>query len=217
MGTRGCIAKPEGDGWRGRYHHWDSYPTGLGLTLLAVHADTFHGDTDAMIAYLIDEEPVGWSTINGAEWSLPKGWHDSHDRDGKCAVCGLEMWRHYRQYYPEGGPNDPMVNGKHRTGLLRPNETMQLGHTFEEIRRPQGPQSYSARGETNEMWITSEDTDTGGAEWCYVICGGGLLVLEGDYGAFGMGGGNWKNPELVAWGDDVAMRAIEDRVYAKAE
>lgn len=218
MGTRGCIAKPEGDGWRGRYHHWDSYPTGLGTTLLEVHAEVFAGDHETMIAYLIDDEPVGWSTINGADWSLPKGWQDSHDPDDLCGECGEPLWRHYAQYYPEStDPDDPIVNGRRRKGLLKPNETIQMDHSHVHVPKPHGPQSYSIRGETGEQWITSEDADVGGAEWCYVICPWGLIVLEGDMGAFGMGGGNWRNPELVRWGDVATMHAIEERAYNREE
>jgi hypothetical protein len=33
MGTRGCIAIAQGDGWQGVYNHWDSYPTELGKQL----------------------------------------------------------------------------------------------------------------------------------------------------------------------------------------
>ena len=33
MSTRGVIARKDGDGFTGRYHHLDSYPSGLGQTL----------------------------------------------------------------------------------------------------------------------------------------------------------------------------------------
>lgn len=215
MGTRGVIAKPDGDGWRGRYHHWDSYPSGLGATLLGLHESHFEGDTDAMIRYLIDEEPGGWSTICGVDFSLPKGWHDSLDRDGLCALCAAPMWRHYAQYYPEGGPDDPMVNGTRRRGLIHPGETMQLGHSFESIPAPKGPQSYSARGEAGDHWIISADEDASGTEWVYVITPPGLLVWEGDMGMFGCGGGNFRGRGLVPWGDlagmlDIEMADVED-------
>lgn len=214
MGTRGIIAKPDGDGWMGRYHHWDSYPSGLGVTLLSVYDSVFDGDVDAMIEYLVDGEPVGWSTINGADWSLPKGWHDRHDPDGPCALCTLPMWRHYAQYYPEGGPDDPMINGSRRSGLIHPDEVMQLGHAHVDVEQPQGPQSYSARGESPEgdHWHRSTDDDASGAEWCYVLCRGGIMVYEGDFGAFGMGGGNFRDPVFVPWGDVnmTAMVAIEE-------
>jgi hypothetical protein len=215
MGTRGIIAKPEGDGWAGRYHHWDSYPSGLGATLIELHADHFAGDVDAMIAYLIDGEPVGWSTINGADWSLPKGWHNRYDDNGECAVCGQEYWRHYHQNYPHSDdPADEMVNGHRRKGLLIPDTVLQLGHSFEEIEQPHGPQSYSARGEDGDYWHHSTDEEASGAEWCYVLCKTGIIVFEGDYGAFGQGGGNWKCPTFVRWGDRDGMLAVEERAAA---
>lgn len=211
MGTRGVIAKPDGDGWRGRYHHWDSYPSGLGAALLRAHEDL--GSTDEMVRVLIDEELVGWSTICGKDLRQPKGWHDSHDRDAVCAACTLPMWRHYRQYYPEGGPNDPMVNGTRRAGLIDPDQVIQLGHTFEHGPAPTNPQSYSARGETTDQpdgrWITSHDEDAAGTEWAYVITPRGLMVWEGDLGMFGCGGGNFLCRGLVEWGDWAGMLAIE--------
>lgn len=216
MSTRGLIAKPEGDAWVGTYHHWDSHPSGLGVTLMEAHAGHFNGDVEAMIAYLVDGEKVGWSTINGADWSLPKGWHDSQNPDEPCAVCGREMWRHYAQYYPEGGPTDPMVNGTRRASLVKPSEIVQLGHSFgHRPPPPLGPQSYTARGETPTNpegdYTRPSDEDAGGAEWVYVLCPGGVLVFEGDVGMFGMGGGNFGNPVLVPWGDVPAMLAVEDR------
>lgn len=30
MSTRSAIARPAGDGWEGRYHHFDGYPSGVG-------------------------------------------------------------------------------------------------------------------------------------------------------------------------------------------
>lgn len=205
MGTRGCIAKPEGDGWAGRYHHWDSYPEGLGRTLQRVHAE-LDGNLDEMIALLIDGEPVGWSTIVGKDMSLPKGWHDSSDRDALCVECGKAMWRHYAQYYPETtSTRCPWVNGARRKGLLKRDEIVQLGHSFEAPPEPLNPQSYSSRGEEGDQWIRSTDEDVSGAEWCYVLTPAGIMVLEGDFGAFGMGGGNWHGAVLVPWDDPEAM------------
>lgn len=185
MGTRAVIARPKGDGFEGRYHHWDGYPSGLGRTLWRLQDAATLGNTQGMIAYLIDEETVGWSTINGADWSMPKGWRDSHDRDAACADCTLPMWRHYAQYYPEStDPADPMVNGARRRGLIKPGEVLQLGHGHRAMVVPTGPQSYSARGETGDQMITS-DGDDGGAEWAYVITPHALIVFERRYGAIG--------------------------------
>lgn len=35
MGTRSVIAKPHGDGFMGKYCHWDGYPSGVGAALWA--------------------------------------------------------------------------------------------------------------------------------------------------------------------------------------
>ena len=41
-----------------------------------------------MTRYLIDDEPVGWSSINDSDWSLPPGWATGgpksyRDREGE--------------------------------------------------------------------------------------------------------------------------------------
>lgn len=64
MSTRGAIARPtSGGGWTGRYHHFDAYPTGLGVELVRLYRDTFDGDHELMARTLIDEHPAGWSTL----------------------------------------------------------------------------------------------------------------------------------------------------------
>lgn len=74
MGTRGAIARLTDEGFSGRYHHWDSYPTGLGKTLWDAWHVYFQADTDAMLTYLIDQHPAGWSSINASDFSLPPGY-----------------------------------------------------------------------------------------------------------------------------------------------
>jgi len=217
MSTRSIIAKPEGDGWEGVYHHWDGYPSGVGVELLTIYRSVFGGDLDAMTKYLIDDEPVGWSTICGADWTQAKGWQDDYDPDAPCAACDQPMWRHYAQYYPEGGPDDPMVNGRRRVGLLRPNEVMQLDHTHQAIHAPKAPQSYSSRGETTFEGRDNDhhhatDEDFSGAEWLYVLTPGGILVAPGDFGAFGMGGGNFRDATLIPWDDVDGMVSVEKQL-----
>ena len=78
---------------------------------------------------------------------------------------------------------------------------------------PLGPQSYTARGEKPSDpegdYVRSTDDAVMGAEWVYVLCKGGIRVWEGDMGAFGCGGGNFRDPVMVPWGDLPAMLAIE--------
>lgn len=207
MSTRSVIAEPYGDGWRGRYHHFDGYPSGVGATLW----DLFHGyyleDLDAMTHRLITDEPVGWSNINGADMNLPNCWTDRNTET--CAICGRQTWEHYRQYYGSG-------YGEGRTAP-NPHEIVQFGHSPKPIEGPHGPESYSARGESDEQWITS-DGDDGGTEWAYVLAKRGLWIFERRFGGFGddqghgtgmwgMGasdteaGGHWFCVGLFEWGE----------------
>jgi len=73
MSTRSSIArltskKNKPVKFKGVYHHWDGHPTTLGETLFDLRNGQFEGDTKAMLKYLIDEQPAGWSTINGGSF-----------------------------------------------------------------------------------------------------------------------------------------------------
>lgn len=76
MSTRGGIARQSGKGFRGRFHHWDSYPEGLGATLFNLRNYHFQGDTKAMLKVLIDDHPAGWSTINGKDFNIEPAYMD---------------------------------------------------------------------------------------------------------------------------------------------
>lgn len=83
MSTRAIIARPTpGDGFEGRYHHWDGYPSGLGHTLFELANGHFADNLPRMMQVLCDEHPAGWSTINGKNFSLASGFtEDSRKRD----------------------------------------------------------------------------------------------------------------------------------------
>jgi hypothetical protein len=56
MSTNGIIARSTGEGtFAGRYHHWDSYPSGLGTTLVELYRGHFNRDLDRMLQVL------GWA------------------------------------------------------------------------------------------------------------------------------------------------------------
>lgn len=74
MSTRSAIARTNGDGFRGVYHHWDGYPTRLGKTLWQIHHGHFQGDLTRMLRVLIDGHPAGWSTINSKDFRLKPGF-----------------------------------------------------------------------------------------------------------------------------------------------
>jgi hypothetical protein len=75
MSTRSIIARATGEGtFKGVYHHWDGYPTGLGKYLTKILADPFGNDLPRMLDTLIDEHPAGWSTILAKDFSLEPGY-----------------------------------------------------------------------------------------------------------------------------------------------
>ena len=61
MSTRAAIGRVAGDGFEGRYHHSDGYPTWLGkhFTERARTAP----DLAAFLAYIVDEHRAGWSSL----------------------------------------------------------------------------------------------------------------------------------------------------------
>ena len=71
MSTRGCIARLTSRSpirFEGVYHHWDSYPSGLGRMLYLLWNEDFNRDTRAMLRELVDEHGAGWSTIVGCRF-----------------------------------------------------------------------------------------------------------------------------------------------------
>jgi len=77
MSTRAVIARIKGDGFEGRYHHYDGYPSGLGATLYELAHNRMLGELPAMLKTLLDDHPAGWSTINGADWTEPPGFQEN--------------------------------------------------------------------------------------------------------------------------------------------
>ena len=76
MGTRGIIARPAGDTWAGVYHHWDSYPSGLGKALWDMAHGPFDGRLRDMMHTLLDEHRGGWSTIVNKDWDKAPGFRE---------------------------------------------------------------------------------------------------------------------------------------------
>jgi hypothetical protein len=81
MSTRSCIARITGEGtFKGVYHHWDGYPTGLGATLFRTYRRHFKRDLEGMLTFLIETHPAGWSTVNNADFKLPAGYQEAKYR-----------------------------------------------------------------------------------------------------------------------------------------
>ena len=69
MSTRSIIGyytDEEKKAWKGVYHHWDGYPTGVGVTLLKLGRERGFAFIKKRI---VDDTPQGWSTIN-KDWDL---------------------------------------------------------------------------------------------------------------------------------------------------
>jgi hypothetical protein len=88
MSTRGAIGRKVGKGFKGVYHHWDSYPSGLGHYLWIIRNKWFKGDTKKMLNFIIDEHPAGWSGLgNYAEKG--KKYHED---------CYCHGWRSEKKW-----------------------------------------------------------------------------------------------------------------------
>lgn len=74
MATCGIIARKTSGGFEGRYHHWDSYPDGLGRALYRMYHEHFQQDIQAMLHFLIDEHQAGWSTLVETDLAMTPGW-----------------------------------------------------------------------------------------------------------------------------------------------
>jgi hypothetical protein len=59
MGTRSVIAIPEGDGWKGRYCHWDGYPSHQAAILQALVAR----DGLQTVQQTLTADYYGWSLL----------------------------------------------------------------------------------------------------------------------------------------------------------
>ncbi len=79
MSTRGIIAERDDThgGFRGRYHHWDSYPRGLGKALYTIYHEVFEKDLKSMLRVLLHEHTAGWSTIVDGDWACPIGFDEA--------------------------------------------------------------------------------------------------------------------------------------------
>lgn len=83
MATRSVIARTttaedgESYSWEGRYHHWDGYPSGVGVTLIE---NLLKHGYEFMTRRLIDGEATGWSNINGCDLTLPSTWPDGTEQ-----------------------------------------------------------------------------------------------------------------------------------------
>lgn len=170
MSTRSVIARKDGMSFKGVYHHWDGYPSGLGATLFELRNGHFKGDTQAMLSALIDDHPAGWSTINGADWTQCPGFtQDQYN----CEICGEPDWKHYAQNYASHGlPEPPHPEGNWCVFDHSPKRP-------ETARRPECYCHGQRHEEANA--ITEQNAADCGCEWAYVFDGNGKMEVQSSY------------------------------------
>ena len=114
MSTRSVIARGEDSyRWEGRYHHSDGYPDGLGARLYEIYQGHFQKDLKAMLKFLIDDHPAGWSTILNCNFDKPAGfypWPDDMDWSDPKTWPGPRCYCHgQRNHEPMTiRPDDPI-------------------------------------------------------------------------------------------------------------
>lgn len=69
MSTRSIVAIPEGDGWKGRYVHFDGIPLGVGKSIWKI---VVRDGIDAAIDTLVHKH-YGWSAIDHDD----RSWFDN--------------------------------------------------------------------------------------------------------------------------------------------
>lgn len=97
MATRWIIAQAESDSWRGRYGHWDGYPSGVGAQLWKSYHEEMEHNAERLLHFLTQEH-VGWSYICGCDLTKPPHMHNIGKDDG-AAQC-----------YCHGDDGQPMKN-----------------------------------------------------------------------------------------------------------
>lgn len=55
------------------YCHWDGYPEGVGQTLVHNWRNTFNGDTQKIVDFLMSTK-IGWSSLCGTDFSKAPTW-----------------------------------------------------------------------------------------------------------------------------------------------
>ena len=188
MATRSEIFGPDG---RGRYHHWDGYPTALGKTLWSLYHNHFKRNIQEMRKVLLEDHPAGWSTINEADWSLEPGFNETGEYI--CTECNKPANEHYYQY----------LNAAQKKALGRWNPAVSgyrvTNHEPVRPEQPKRPQCYchgDRSEETDDRFLSGLKH---GEEYAYVLEDTGLRIIgyEKLLGFFSWNGDepNWEDVE----------------------
>ena len=87
MGTRSVIAAHYPDGVKGRYVHWDGYPSGVGKAVFEIaKRDGLEGAFHTLL-----ERHYGWSTVTAKEEHWFKHNHQSRGRGEAALLASMTL------------------------------------------------------------------------------------------------------------------------------
>lgn len=93
MSTRSVVARVEGDGFVGRYCHWDGYPTNRGKQLFQAYREL--GSADALIKYAIREGESGyWSSFCAPSENPVEADRSTPEGEAEFQKSGSANWAH---------------------------------------------------------------------------------------------------------------------------
>jgi hypothetical protein len=143
MSTRGLIGKATGDEGKftARYHHSDSYPTGLGEYLVKLYRGHFNSNLNEMLEVLIDKHPAGWSCIVGSDFKLKPGYTMDRTKYPSFDMPEAERKKALASYYASADYRRP--------------------HCYCHGQRSEEPQEFDQDSDADAEWAYIFDTSTG--------------------------------------------------------
>lgn len=204
MSTRSVLARPDGDGFIGRYAHWDGYPTCRAAQLWQTYREL--GSAAKVREYAIKEGQKGyWSSYAPPSKAEVEATKPDTVTCHLCNGTGQRPDGLHGVRWTQAG-----CNGCSGTGQERNSD-----------------KSDGWRPENADNMIRSDGDDCG-TEWAYVIADDALVVLERRYGnpgsdqghgtgMFGFGasdtesGGYWALIGAYPWqADEPNWEAVEN-------
>lgn len=136
MSTRSIIAEPYGDGWRGRYCHWDGHPK----TKVPQFVELVLRDGVETVRSVIIHKHYSWSQINPAykpdpttQFEIVDGYGEAHNDGEVHWFTHLETELAWAEYVYILGDKELFVFGV-SADLLSPNKLVPMGsHRYNEF------------------------------------------------------------------------------------
>jgi len=168
MSTRGCVAIKQGEGWRGVYNHWDSYPTGLGKEVW----DHLHY---SVIQGVVNLQQFAEELLEYGDWR-------EYLNNGVCEYCGKRLGQpvniNVRIFcVPKGSEAEIRAYWEGMSWAKdNPEQVKQcIADDLEVLRNiqktgyPDPEAKYHSHSRKDDSQITNLDADPLFIEWVYVV------------------------------------------------